>query len=682
MATRQTDERVSEGSQRPVPTGPPARSRQAASGHVFDLQRSAGNQAVSRLIASGRGPTPIQRTLDPKARSALELAAGKNPTEVSQNVYGDDIGTLTYAEAKTVIDQDVPVKEQKGLVDVGGGGVFSKLKGARSDVREFVRAFVLKGFAQALHSFKNNPAKQSQKPKNEKAARKWERSNHERYFGIAKNVRDQYKPLVQMRPTAPEVQAFLRSEGLEEGMEGSDTEKAGELARGPRIDVRSSYSGSQRKNIRMKIHLFIVYTAANGMQWYVRGGPGEEVDDPELGHLDDGYVTADVGRYGPGEVDWDPAADSVTVLKGVEASAKFDAMVEAAQACSDAKVPYKMLTKWAALEGENCNATAWTVLSRAGVPTRKPAGVHPGWGKALGRQSKTGRGLEPKKDRTPTVTFSKKIGVDGAELFKDRLGADVLATLAAGTDVSVLEGEGDTVKVKVAGTGEVGWMSASRFEPDVVYVPKNPPKPTVTARPGLLAGKDNEIIVTYFPDRDVANPDVFFDGNKPIEVIDDNFEFGRPDMGGNLFLVQQVVFGQLLKGRVRGAQILPTNKAPIVDDKGSDVDSGEDVSESVDVPGPQEESDVPNPQEESGGGPKPIEGADHRIKSNKGEGSVRAFQFGGGEAERIPEGTPVKLDHEGLEPWELEPWMQVMIVYLQGNRREYRMVYFENLAPL
>jgi hypothetical protein len=508
----------------------------------------------------------VQRALDVKAKTALDLAIGQNAHGVSQDfVEGEPIGSLSYTQAKDVVDKQVPLSEQKELTDVGGGGVFSKLKGVQVDIRDFVRAYVLKGFAQPLDSLTSDPEKAKRKPKGATAAKEWEQSNHKRYFGIAKNVRDQYKPLVNMRSTAPEVQAFLRSEGLEAGMGGSDEEKAGELAKGPRIDVRSSYSGSQRDKVRMRIHLFIVYTATDGKQWYIRGGPGEEVDDPELGFLEDGYVTADVGRYIPGSVDWDPAADSVTALKGAEASDKFDAMVEAASACSSAKVPYKMLTKKMALEGENCNATAWTVLKRAGVPTKRPSGVHPGWGKELGRQSSVGRALEERKDKTPKVTFAKKVGIAGAELFKDRAGADVLENLAAGTGVTVLEEIGDFVKVKVAGgTVKIGWMSASTFAPDKVHViPKStPPKPLGNPRPALLAGKNNEIVGTYHLDKDLPNQDLFLDGNKPIEVLDDSFQFGRPDLADKLFLVQQKVFGKLEQGRIKGAQILPAGGQP------------------------------------------------------------------------------------------------------------------------
>jgi len=329
---------------------------------------------VSRLVAPR--PPAVQRDLDAKANTALNAAIAKNPNRPSADHKGEAIDgwPLSYAQAKPVVDAYVPKSEQRDLVDVGGGGIFGKVKGARATIQEFVQAYVLKGFAQPLHALRYKPEKVATRPADDKAARAWEQTNHKRYLAIAKNTRDMYKPLVKMRPTQPEVLAFLASEGLAANMGDSNEEKAAELARGPRIDVRSSYSGSQRDKVRSRIHLFIVYTASNGEQWYLRGGPGEAGEDG----LADGYTTADIGRYAPGSLDWDPDASSVTVMTGQAAAGKFDAMVEAAHACDDANVPYQMVTRRVKLEGENCNATAYTILTRAGVPAKRPSGVHPG----------------------------------------------------------------------------------------------------------------------------------------------------------------------------------------------------------------------------------------------------------------------------------------------------------------
>ncbi len=59
--------------------------------------------------------------------------------------------------------------------------------------------------------------------------------------------------------------------------------------------MRSTFIGGPILGVRVRAHLFIVYTAKDGRQMYFRGGPDE-----------DDFTEAAMGDYVPGTIDWDP----------------------------------------------------------------------------------------------------------------------------------------------------------------------------------------------------------------------------------------------------------------------------------------------------------------------------------------------------------------------------------------
>ena len=175
------------------------------------------------------------------------------------------------------------------------------------------------------------------------------------------------------------------------------------------IDVRSTFIGGDVLGVRLRSHLFIVYTSRTGRQVFFRGESGR-----------DRMTVARTGEYMPSTIDWDPSAPSVTVLEGPEAERKLDRLEEATGVIDAMKVPYRalagddfgqkdlagrFLSGAAGLlssAGENCNSVAFTILTRAGIPTNKPAGLHPGWGSILGTRTEGKQNALP-----PTETLAE-----------------------------------------------------------------------------------------------------------------------------------------------------------------------------------------------------------------------------------------------------------------------------------
>ncbi len=127
-----------------------------------------------------------------------------------------------------------------------------------------------------------------------------------------------------------------------------------------RIDVRAS-----------AFHLFIVHRAADGREWYYRGG--------ERG----ARLVADAGEYKPGSTDWDPGARSRTVQSGPDACAK-PCLHAQVRRINQLKLPYKLLE-------QNSNSVAHTFLAKCGLPENRPIGdwrtgtqvAAPGWNRIL-----------------------------------------------------------------------------------------------------------------------------------------------------------------------------------------------------------------------------------------------------------------------------------------------------------
>jgi hypothetical protein len=450
----------------PAPGAPRDAAGAISPSTIIGLQRTAGNRAVQRLLAGppacsvpghrhGHGPV-VQRRIVPDARVAIEAAAGVNHA---------------FDALSASVDRLMPEDAQKKLIDVESTGakissafssfkskVTGKAPGAdpgRGNLVHFMRAWLLSEFGQRLEALeaKNLPPAEKKK-------------SQARYLAKALEVRDKHAPLLKKGTAAPETQAFLASIGLDAGVPVAAEDKAKEVAKGPRIDVRSTFLGGRILGISLRGHLFVVYTTSEGRQLYFRGGPGEDVPG-----LDAGYTTVDAGDYTPGTIDWDPSAPSTTVMKGPQAAEKLDGLLEAGRAVNAMQVPYQgyfmkksnLKSGRSPLTGENCNAAAWTLLNRAGVPTSKPGGLHPGWGHVLGADS--GQGNPAPEREKDTLDFRGKTVGSPSAVFRDRLLREKQSDVPKLTDVQIVSTDGDGADevYKVAYDHEVehkiGWMA-------------------------------------------------------------------------------------------------------------------------------------------------------------------------------------------------------------------------------
>ena len=347
-----------------------ANPRAASPQTLNELNHRYGNQAVQRLLVTSKPAAPtdtvarqttapaiIQRELTSDSRRAFDQAIIKNDY---------------FQQSKDDTSQLMSTSDQKKVGDVAG--IFLGKKGEEQKLADYIRAFVLSQYVERLAALEaNTTLDQKQRTKKKKV-----------YLLKAVELRDKYKPLLKKGVAAPETQAFLSDYGFETGVAVTDKQKNKELAKGPRIDVRSTFIGFKPLGIGLRAHLFIVYTSSDGKQTYIRGGPGAPVgtegyDD----YLEAGYTTVDSGLYRSDTVDYDPSAPSVTVKKGDKAKAKLDDMLQAAHAVNSMQVPY--IGHKGVLDGENCNAAAYTILKQAGLPTKKPSGIHPGWGHTIGK---------------------------------------------------------------------------------------------------------------------------------------------------------------------------------------------------------------------------------------------------------------------------------------------------------
>lgn len=132
-----------------------------------------------------------------------------------------------------------------------------------------------------------------------------------------------------------------------------------------RVDVRAV-----NPPVPIGNHLFIVASKENGVEYGYRGGP----DVP--GGLF-ALIETDVGRYEQGLFpDWDPTAQSVTVLSGAAACGMAECF---SQQCSDidaAEIGYEFY-------GPNSNSVVSQLLSSCGAPREKPDVWAPGWDVSL-----------------------------------------------------------------------------------------------------------------------------------------------------------------------------------------------------------------------------------------------------------------------------------------------------------
>jgi hypothetical protein len=359
------------------------------------------------------GGLVLQRKLISRADRAFKTAAAQN---------------TAYSTAKDLTDQHVTEKEQKELVTLRGKWArILKSPGPEKLLKDFIRAFLLRNFVAII----TDP--------NKTRGRKF-------YLGKAKEERDKYKGLVSKGVTAPETQTWLRSQGFTAGI----TVEQKDLQVGPRIDVRATFIGGRILGKRVRAHTFIVYTTSTGRQYYFRGGPSG--GSPSL-------TVADFGEYTPNTVDWDPSAPSKTVMKGEGAKGKLDGLIEAASIIDDMQVPYRAGGMFES--GENCNATAYTILKRAGVPTGKPSGTHPGWGHILGAETKGKENAMPAKEDLsgPGEAYQIKGPTgDEVQVYKDRMRIEESAKIAGGTPVGLMMTFGNQSAMIKYGDEKIGFV--------------------------------------------------------------------------------------------------------------------------------------------------------------------------------------------------------------------------------
>ncbi len=132
-----------------------------------------------------------------------------------------------------------------------------------------------------------------------------------------------------------------------------------------RVDVRAV-----KPPVPIGNHLFVVASKENGVEVGYRGGP----DVP--GGLF-ALIETDVGRYEQGLFpDWDPTAQSVTVLSGAAACGMAECFAQKCSEIDAAEIGYEFY-------GPNSNSVVSQLLSSCGAPRKKPDVWAPGWDVAL-----------------------------------------------------------------------------------------------------------------------------------------------------------------------------------------------------------------------------------------------------------------------------------------------------------
>jgi hypothetical protein len=180
--------------------------------------------------------------------------------------------------------------------------------GAREEEQLLLLADVIR--VRNLAAFSDRTVRLHEAPISDEGPYKNQRAkNKKRETYIKKAVNQSHKDrgLLRRGVAASETLAYLAHHGFENALDVSTRQRVAERLRGPRIDVRSTFIGGEVLGIRQRAHLFIVYTGRDGEQMYFRGGPSS----------DGRFTVADIGRYGAGEVDYDPSAPSVTVIGGI-----------------------------------------------------------------------------------------------------------------------------------------------------------------------------------------------------------------------------------------------------------------------------------------------------------------------------------------------------------------------------
>lgn len=145
-------------------------------------------------------------------------------------------------------------------------------------------------------------------------------------------------------------------------------------------------------------HMFIVFTDANGKEFYLRGGPSgsgpasssglssglsggssqgssgsnsSASSDASSGGAPGGswgYIATQYGEYKPGTIDWDPGAKAITLENSPSTCPKYEALKQTFDAITASKTSYNPL-------GPNSNSCVFTALRKVGITPAEPGGV-------------------------------------------------------------------------------------------------------------------------------------------------------------------------------------------------------------------------------------------------------------------------------------------------------------------
>jgi hypothetical protein len=541
---------------------------------------------LAHVVQNGGGEAPIQRWFGSKKKDVVE-APKDAPKDVLKEAAKDEDAPKPKAKEKKPavtkgdegLTEDarkafvaakkfngmyalteqrtqawVTQKQQKDIVDISSWSKRAKGDEDKRVLKDLLRAFILGQYVEIVNAKMTKPVLtedaelRALTPDEKKAM-------EAKYFPKTLQNRDKWKGLIDKGPYAPETQTWLEDAGFDGAIERTPDQKASD-AGGPKLDCRSTFIGGEILGAPRRMHLFLVYTSSEGEQTYFRGGPSE-----------DDWTECDIGPYDTDSIDWDPAAPSVTVATGEKALKAVDKMFRVSEVINRMQVPYVGNTfkankgglggLEAFMTGENCNATAWTLLEMSGVEKKKPSGVHPGWGHKLGKI------LSPVKAQALDLREQFDAGspgkiagaaTDNAQVYRDRGKVEKLITLPGGSDISVVK--------KMDGVTRIAFgpdLTPGYVEDDKIFVP---PKP---GRKFWVAGAKHSLVP-------ISGTDGYADAGEQIEVLDDAW---MPGDLGNVRVRYSDKFGGTFEGTVTSAAL--TNQDPNAPQVGGVVDGPEDV---------------------------------------------------------------------------------------------------------
>ncbi len=543
-----------------------AKPRTASPQTLKELNHRYGNQTVQRLLVNSK-PAEADSTKTVAPQPAQTKTVQRTLTAQSLRAFDEAIAKNTaFQEAKDNTDRVMSTADQKKVGDITG--FFQSNKGELGRLADFIRAFLLSEYVERLDALDKNTALNAKDKKKKKKI----------YLGKAVELRNKYAPLLKKGVAAPETQAFLKDYGFETGVAVSPEQQRKQLAKGPHIDVRSTFIGFKPLGMNLRAHLFIIYTSTDGKQTFIRGGPGEPVGtEGQPNYIEDGYTQVDVGPYESDTIDYDPSAPSTTVQKGNKAKQKLDGMLEAAARVNAMQVPY--IGHKGVLDGENCNAAAYTILKQAGLPAKKPTGIHPGWGHTLGKSSKQGNPIGPKEDNAIAGTdfIVRGVSAQPIDSYLDRQNIEKAEKIPNATTVKVIEEYEDedgveTFKIRYSGkirfidsrdmakadddsdssseseSSSEGGRSRSNStassseDEDMVIATRK------TGRQFKVKGDRRHQEALKIHDQD----DSWVNGGKIVEVLDDDFEPGTDEWKGQFVQVRYTVHNLELVGFISG----------------------------------------------------------------------------------------------------------------------------------